>query len=192
MPCAQLQIPIRRFKLQLAQPKAGDRRSVLRIQVVFIGLAARIGRHSILLGSEWMDHTRFESGPGEGPLGRQVVIARSLHYDDCVQDVVLLLGLSNHLHRHFEETALVLDGSGFNKQIPKVVSHHPLGSMLGGIDADDGEVLTAYFLNTWTDHSIRFLQRLSDTWLGFVLLTAGSSDVVHAGFSVIEESKGWT
>lgn len=62
--------------------------------------------------------------------------------------------------------------------------------MLGGIDADDGEVLTAYFLNTWTDHSIRFLQRLP-AWFGFALHTASSSDVVrHVGFSVIEESKG--
>jgi hypothetical protein len=62
--------------------------------------------------------------------------------------------------------------------------------MLGGIDTDNGEVLTTYFLDTRADDSIGLLQRLSVTWLGFALLTAGSSDVVHAGFSIIEESKG--
>ena len=62
--------------------------------------------------------------------------------------------------------------------------------MLGGIDTDDGKAFTTDFLDTWADHSIRFLQRLPAR-LGFVLHTAGSSDVVrHAGFSVIGESKG--
>lgn len=62
--------------------------------------------------------------------------------------------------------------------------------MLGGVDTDDGKVFTTNFLDTWTDHSIRFLQRLP-AWLCFVLHTAGSSDVVrHVGFSVIGESKG--
>jgi hypothetical protein len=77
-----------------------------------------------------------------------------------------------------------------DKEVPKVVGHHPLGSMLGGIDTDNGEVLTTYFLDTRADDSIGLLQRLSVTWLGSALLTAGSSDVVHVGFSVIEESKG--
>jgi hypothetical protein len=62
--------------------------------------------------------------------------------------------------------------------------------MLGGIDTDNGEVLTTHFLDARADDSVGLMQRLSDTWLGFVLLTAGSSDVVHAGFSAIEESKG--
>jgi hypothetical protein len=62
--------------------------------------------------------------------------------------------------------------------------------MLGGIDADNGKVLTAHSLDTGTDYSTGLLQRLP-TWLGFVLLTALSSDVVwHLGFSVIGESKG--
>jgi hypothetical protein len=62
--------------------------------------------------------------------------------------------------------------------------------MLGGIDTDNGEVLTTNFLDARADDSVGLLQRWSDTRLGFVLLTARSSDVVHAGFSVIEESKG--
>jgi hypothetical protein len=137
-----------------------------------------------------MDHARFESGPGESPPGRQVVVSGSLNHDDRVPDVVPLLGLSNHLHRHLEEDALVLDGLGLDQQIPEVVGHHPLRTMLGGIDADNGEVLTAYSLDTGTDHSTGLLQRLP-TWLGCVLLTARSSDVVrHLGFSIIEESKG--
>src|SRR6516162_10616293 len=190
MACAELQVTIRRFQLQLAQPKAGHRRPVLRIQIVFIGLVAGVGRHAILLGSERMDHARFESGPGESPLGRQVVVSGSLHHDDGVPDVVLLLSLSNHLHRHLDEDALVLDGLGLDQQIPEVVGHHPLRTMLGGIDADNGEVLTAYSLDTGTDYSTGLLQRLP-AWLGFVLLTALSSDVVwHLGFSVIGESKG--
>ena len=50
-------------------------------------------------------------------------------------------------------------------------------------------ILTAYSLDTGIDHSIRLLQRLP-TWLGLVLLTAASSDVVrHLGFSGIGKVK---
>jgi hypothetical protein len=45
-------------------------------------------------------------------------------------------------------------------------------------------------VNARPNDSVGLLQRLSETWLGFALLTAGSSDAVHVGFSVIEESKG--
>src|ERR1051326_1388160 len=55
-----------RLKLELVQPKAGDRSMMLRLQVVFIGLVAGIGLLSILLGSERRNDTRFESGPGKG------------------------------------------------------------------------------------------------------------------------------
>ena len=110
-----------------------------------------------------MNDTRFESGPGKGPLGRQVVISGSLNHDDCIPDVVLLLGLSNHLHRYFEEDALMFDGSGLDNQIPEVVGHHPLRPMLGGINADNREVLTTHLLDTRANDSIGLLQRLSDT-----------------------------
>jgi hypothetical protein len=62
--------------------------------------------------------------------------------------------------------------------------------MFCGIDTDNGEVLTTYSLDTRADYSTGFLQRLP-SWLGCVLLTALSSDVVrHLGFSIIGESKG--
>ena len=62
--------------------------------------------------------------------------------------------------------------------------------MLGGIDADDGKVLTAHFLDAGADDSVGLLQRLFAAWLGLGLLTTASSDVVHFGYSVIGESKG--
>ena len=68
MTSSQLQFPIRRFQLQLAQPKASDGRSVLRKKIRFVGLVARIGRHPILLGGKGMNDAGFESGAGKGSL----------------------------------------------------------------------------------------------------------------------------
>ena len=101
-----------------------------------------------------------------------MVVSRSFHDDDRVLDVVLLLGLANHLHGQLEEDALMLDGLGFDEQVPEVVGHHPLRAMLGRIDADDGEVLTAHLLDTGTDDAIGLLRGLLRGWLGLTLLTA--------------------
>ena len=54
----------------------------------------------------------------------------------------------------------MLERLRFDEQVPEVVGHHPLRAMLGGIDTDDREVLTAYFLDTGTNHAIGFLERL--------------------------------
>ena len=72
----------------------------------------------------------------------------------------------------------MLDGLGFDEQVSEVVGHHPLRTMLGWIDADDGEPFTAHLLDAGTDDTIWLLQRLP-SWLGFALLTAPSSDVVR-------------
>ena len=112
MPCSQLQFPIGRFQLQLAQPEPGHGRSVLSVQIRFVGLVARIGRHPILLGGEGMDDTRFESGAGKRSLGRQVVVSRPLNDDDRVLNVVLLLGLANLLHGQLEANPSVLQTFG--------------------------------------------------------------------------------
>ncbi len=102
MPRSQLQFPIGRFQLQLAQPEPGDGRPVLSVEIRFVGLVARIGRHPILLRGERMDDTRFESSAGKRSLGRQVVVSRPLNDDDRVLNVVLLLGLANPLHGQLE------------------------------------------------------------------------------------------
>ena len=94
----------------------------------------------------------LESGAGEGPLGRQVVVSRSFHHDDGVLNVVLLLGLADLLDGQLKERCLMLHGLGFDEQIPKVVGHHPLRTMLGWIDTDNGELLTPDFLDAVANH----------------------------------------
>jgi len=73
-------------------------------------------------------------------------------------NVVSLLDLVNQLHRRFEEGPLVLKGLRRDEQIPEVVGHHPLRSMLGWIDAHDGELLAADFGNTRPDDAAWLLQ----------------------------------
>ena len=129
----------------------------LGIQVRFVSLVARIGRHPILLRHEGMNHPCLESRAGEGPLGRQVVVSRSFHDDDGVLNVILLLSFANLFDRQLKESCLMLHGLGFDEQIPKVVSHHPLRAMFGRIDTDDGKPLTPYLLDAAANHAIGFV-----------------------------------
>ena len=60
-----------------------------------------------------------------------------------VLNVVLLLGLANELYYgKLEAGRLVRDRLWFDENVPKVISHHPLRTMFGWIDADDGESFT--------------------------------------------------
>jgi hypothetical protein len=70
------------------------------------------------------------------------------------------LGVANELHRRLKASPSVLDCLRFDEHIPEVIGHHPLGSVLGWIDAHDGEPLTANFLNARPDDAIRLLQAL--------------------------------
>ena len=88
-----------------------------------------------------------------------MIVPGPLDNDNGIQDVVFLLRLVDHLHRQLEEDALVFDGLGLDEQVSEVISHHPLRSMLGRINADDGKVLTTHFLDTRTDDSVGLLQR---------------------------------
>ena len=154
---AQLQFAIRRCQFEFAEPKAGYGRAVLRVQVGFVGFIARIGRRPILLGGERMDNPCLESGTGECAFGKQVVVSGPLDHDDGVLNAVLLLRLANLLHCQLKEGGLVLDGLGFDEDVSKIVRHHPLRTMLGRIDADDAELVTAHLLDARTDHAIGLL-----------------------------------
>ena len=152
---------------------------MLSKQIGGVCLVAGVGRYAIMFGGERMHDTCFITSSGESPFGRQMVISRTFHDDDDVLDVVLLLGLPNEFDRRSETDSSVLYRSRVDEQIPKVVSHHPLGSVFRGIDAHDGEPLTAHFLDAGSDNPIRFLQRLLVTWLGLTLPPSNSSDVVR-------------
>ena len=62
--------------------------TVLGIQIGLVGLEAGIGGHPVLFRRERMNDARFESGPGESPFGRQMVIPGSLHNDNRILYVV--------------------------------------------------------------------------------------------------------
>ena len=102
MPRSELQFSIRGFQLQLAKPESGYGSSMLSKQIGLVGFVARIGWHPILFGGERMHDACFQASTGESPLGRQMVISGSFHDDDGVLNVVLLLGLANQLHGHFQ------------------------------------------------------------------------------------------
>ena len=77
---------------------------------------------------------------------------------------MLLLDLVNLFHGQFETRSSVLQDQRFDENIAKVIGHHPRGAMFGWIDADDGEMLPSHLLNTRTDDTIWFLQRVDAAW----------------------------
>src|SRR5690348_13464692 len=174
MPRSQPQLAIRRFQFQLTEPEPGYRRAVLRIQIRLIRLVARIGWHAVLLGGEGMDDARFESCAGEGSLRRQVIIPRPFDDDQRVLDPVRLLSLADQFDGQLEVRRSVLERSGLDEQVSKVIGHHPLRAMLGWIDADDGEPLAAYFLDAGTEDAVGLLQRPIGARLATALRTTVS------------------
>ena len=95
---SQLQFPIRRLQLKLTQSKASHGGPVLRKQVGFVGLVARISRHPILLGGKGINDAGFKTGAGKGSLRGQIIVSSPLDDDDEVLNVVLLLDLVNLFH----------------------------------------------------------------------------------------------
>ena len=90
-----------------------------------------------------------------------MVITSSLHHDDGVPDVVLLLSLANLRNGRLEMARLMLERLWLNEQLAILIRHHPLGSILGWINTDDGESITTDLGNPRRDHSVGLLQMLS-------------------------------
>ena len=68
-----------------------------------------------------------------------------------------------HIYRklvELEADRSVLDRLRFDEQIPKVVRHHPLGPVLGRIDAHDRKSVTPHFLDAGPDDPVGLLERL--------------------------------
>jgi hypothetical protein len=107
-----------------------------------------------------------------------VVVSCPLNDDDRILNVAFLLGLANPLHDQLEANRSVLQRLGFDEQVSKVISHHPFGPMLGWIDADDGEPLTAHLLDAGSDNAVGLLQRLVVARLGLAKLPASDSSYV--------------
>ena len=160
MPGPQLELAIGWLQLELTETESGHSRSVLGIQVRFVGLVARIRWHAILFRRKRMDYPRIESSLGECTFHRQVVVARSFHDDNRVLNVMLLLGLANLLHGQLETGRLMLERLRFDEQVPEVIGHHPLGSVFGRINTHDRKTLTAHLLDAGTNDAIGFLERL--------------------------------
>ena len=105
-----------------------------------------------------MNDACFKAGFGKRPFGSQVVVARPFHDDDRVLNVVLLLSFPNLRDGQLEVDRSVLYRLRFDEQISKVVRHHPLGPMLGRIDAHDRKSVTPHLLDAGPDDSVGLLE----------------------------------
>ena len=76
---SKLQLSIRGFPTPSRSIQNGRGRSVLGIQIGFVGLVPGIGRDPVLLGCERMDDACFKTGFGKRPFRNQVVAARPLY-----------------------------------------------------------------------------------------------------------------
>src|SRR5687767_458547 len=124
---------------------------MLRVQVSFISLVAWIGWHSVLLCRKRMDNTCFKSGVRERAFWTEMVVPCSFDDDNQILNLVLLLSLFNEGDCRLEMTSLVLKRSWRDKQLSKIIRHHPLGPMLCGINTYDGESVAADPYNSRRD-----------------------------------------
>lgn len=136
---------------------------MLSIKIGFVGLIARVCGHAVLLGRERMYDAHFKTCFGECSFGNKMVIPGSFDNHDHVFDVVLLLDLTNLRHSHLEECRLMSQRLWRDKQLAKVIGHHPFGPLFGGINAHDGKSITADLGDARPDNAIGLLQVLPDT-----------------------------
>jgi hypothetical protein len=163
---------------------------VLGIEIGSIGFDAGVGGHAILFGGEGMHDACFKSGFGESPFGSQMVVTGSFHDDDHVLNVILFLSFADLRNGQLEEGRLMLQRLTLDEHVPIVVGHHPLRSMFGWVDADDGELLPAHSLNAGPDDATGFLQTLSIALLRLrIRLTTIAA--VCAGFAGHSDSPYW-
>jgi hypothetical protein len=101
------------------------------------------------------------AGEAETAARRGGVYFIPLRNDDGVPDVMLLLYLANLRDGSLEVARLMLERLRLDDQFARVIRHHPLGSMLGRINTDDGEWITTDFGNPRRDHAVWLLQMLS-------------------------------
>ena len=179
MACPQLQIPIRRFQLQLAQPKAGDRRTMSRVEIGLIGFVARIGGHPILLGREGMDDPRFKAGVGEGPLQRQEIVPCSFDDHDDRLGCRAVPEAVESSPSPLRSWPLGVGLFGVRSADSQSTGHHPLRAMLGGIDADNGELFTADLLDVRANDAILFPYCRATAGLRLRFFPARASNVVR-------------
>jgi hypothetical protein len=145
------------LKFSFKKSESSHGGSMLSVQIGFVGLVTGISRHAILLGRERMHDARFKPGAGERTLGSEMVVSSSLQHDDGVLNIVLLLSLMNLRDGCLEVARLMLERLWLNEQPAKVIRHHPLGTILGWIDTDDGESITANLCNARRDDTARLL-----------------------------------
>jgi hypothetical protein len=132
-----------------------------------------------------MHDAGFKSSLGERPFGSQMVVSSSFHNDDHVLNVVFLPRLANLFHCQLKAGRSMFQCLTFNQQIPEVVRHHPLGPILGWINTDNRELLTAHALHSGPNDTTRLLQIVSLMWF-----RPGASIVTNA--TVGAETSGHT
>jgi hypothetical protein len=120
----------------------------MRMKIGLVCLVARIRRHAILFRSKRMDNANLKSGVGESPLGNQVKVARALHTDDHVFNLVLLLGFSDLGKGEFEKACPMLERTWSNQQLAEIVGHHPFRPILRRVNTNDPEASAPDFGHT--------------------------------------------
>lgn len=143
-----------------------------RQQVGVVGLVVGVGRLAELLGGEGVDDAGLEAGGGEGPLHDAVVAAGALDGGDQVPQVVLGSRGADGGDGVVEGGAGVVEEGGRHQHLAEEVGEHPLGAVLGAIDADDAEVIGADLLDTGVERPFGLVDRSG---------TAGAETFAAAG-----------
>jgi len=139
------------------QAKARHRGAEHGVQVVGVGLVARIGRLTELLRGKGMHNPRFEAGRSERPFDGKMIVATALHRGDLVSDAILAEHLPELEDCQLEAASRVEDLGGLDEHLSVEIAEHPLRLCLAHIDTDNPEAFRADFLHPWVRDAVGLL-----------------------------------
>jgi hypothetical protein len=154
----ELQPGVHRVPSGLLKPEAINRRAKDSLQIRGVGLIVVGAGLTEMAGDGGMNDPRLKAGVGVGTLDRPVIGAGLFDGDDEITEVVSGDRLAQ-LGDGLVETALcVFDDSDWDEDAAVEIGEHHVGTVLGGVNSKDAEVLGADGLNAWSEDSMRFAE----------------------------------
>ena len=154
----KLQGPVARGPGMFEQAEAVDGRAEDGDQIVIIGLEITVFGRPIMAGSKGVYKSGVEAGVFKGSLDNLVVGAGHLDTRNGVLDAGGFESFADQADGQLEFGSTMLDRGGRHENLAIEVTQHPLGSILGTIDADNAEVLRPDLLHAGLNDARRLSQ----------------------------------
>ena len=153
MPHEELQRPVAFAPDVVHQTEAVDGGAKDGDQVVVVGFDVAMLGHPIMAGGEGMHEPGVEPRVAKGPPHNLMVGACHFDADNHVSEAAGGNGFVQRKNGHVKFVAAMLDDGGRNQHPAIEVAQHPLGPILGTVDADDAKPLGSGLLDTGLNYA---------------------------------------